>query len=77
MLWWDIFLQNWLGEEDASSGISATAGHERSTGVEGHSMDGLIEFLSMRRDLLDASFRLEVPNPQRAVVTCNEGQSFN
>lgn len=57
--------------------VRPRAGDVAFGGVERHVVDGLLELLPVSRELLDAGFTLQVPQPDGAVVTCGgrEGQA--
>ncbi len=56
-------------DKDLGQGVGAGAGDERFRGVEGHVEDALVELLAVRRDLLNARLRLQVPQANAAIVT--------
>ena len=41
--------------------VGSGAGDERFDGMESHVIDGFVEFLPMRGDLLDARLRVKIP----------------
>ena len=57
-----------LLDVDFHDRIGASASNVRCGGMKSDAMDGLVVFLSVRCDLLDATFRLQIPQSQRAVM---------
>ena len=56
-------------DEDLDDGVGASASYVRFGWMESDAVNRLVVFLSVRCDLLDATFRLQVPQSQRAIVT--------
>lgn len=54
---------------DSGEGVGASRGDVGLGGVEGDVVDGLLAFLPVGGDLLNAGFGVQVPQTQRAVVT--------
>ena len=55
--------------EHLGQGVGPGAGYVAFGGVERHVVDGLLELLPVRRELLDAGLALQVPQTDGAVVT--------
>lgn len=66
--------RDWFGAkgrrsyEDLGERVGPGAGDEGLGGVERHVVDGLLELLAVRRELLDARLVVQVPQPDGAVV---------
>ena len=61
--------------EHLGQGVGPGAGDVALGGVEGHGVDGLVELLAVRTELLQTGPGLHGPEADRAVVACRTNRT--